>query len=207
MRQDIDESIEDWADRVQALGADAFRHIGTGYMNEEIIRRFCQGLSDQHVASTLAPLNIPTLSQAIQKAKLYKYSNKAIFGSSRKVRAVSFSSDTKTSTATDSNDVLKKEMLEMKELIAKLVKFNSDSAKAKEIKSNESSLQRKFNQYHSSAGSPRRKQSSPSRSNSPGSPRNIRCYNCNKLGHISRECPEKKVTTQSTSPLNLERSK
>ena len=172
----VDECLEDWADRVQSLGNDAFITVGADYMNEEIVRKFCQGLADKEAATLISSKRLATLAEARQEAKLFRCTQKAVYGSSRKVRAVSFSDEVKDTERKRSAEYeLQKDMSELKQLVQQYLQ-NETAKNGKENKD-------------STAGSPNWKAGN---SSSPGSQRKSICYQCRKEGHIARECPDKK---------------
>ena len=92
LRQNVDESAEEWADRVQRLALEAFIDLPETFMNSEIIRRFCQGCLDKETAQYAADRCPTTIEEAIRLVKRHVQNSKAIYGSKKAVRQLSCSS-------------------------------------------------------------------------------------------------------------------
>ena len=179
LRQKSDESIDDWADRVQAMGADAFVGMAETFINEETVRRFCQGLHDKE-AATLVGSRLPrTLSDAIQAVKEYACNLKAVYGAAKKVRTVSFEN-----TEPVIRKVEREEVQEMvKKEIADFKKIFTDFAK--QFFSTSTSSNRNTFRSPPRPSTPDRRQNSPQRV--PSSPKVV-CFTCRKEGHFSKDC-------------------
>ena len=222
LRQKSDESIDDWADRVQAMGADAFVGMAETFINEETVRRFCQGLHDKE-AATLVGSRLPrTLSDAIQAVKEYACNQKAVYGATKKVRTVSFENSEPVIRKVEREEVqemVKKEIADFKKIFTDF---------AKQFSSTSTSSNRNTFRSPPRPSTPDRRQNSPQRV--PSSPkvvcftcrkeghfskdcklsprRPLICYKCQKEGHVIRDCPDKKQSPTSTSSsLNSPRSK
>ena len=91
MRQKADESLEEWAERVQRVALEAFADLPEHYMNREIITKFCQCLADKEVAQYASDKNPRTIEEAMQTIKTHLYNNKAIFGNRKPIRQITTS--------------------------------------------------------------------------------------------------------------------
>ena len=89
------ESIEEWADRVQTMAAEAFREVPEKYSNEQVIARFCQGLSDIEAGHSVFMRSFSTIEDAMNEVKLYQHAKQAMGRPKRTSQSV---------TATDYED-------------------------------------------------------------------------------------------------------
>ena len=81
MKQNVDEPVEEWVERVQRLALEAFITLPEDYMDAEIVRRVCQGCADKRTAQYDADRNPKTIDEALQLIKAHLQNCKAIFGS------------------------------------------------------------------------------------------------------------------------------
>lgn len=72
LTQNSGESLEDWADRLLTLGSKAFKGLPDSYATEQVIDRFCLGLSDREAGEHVALKEPDTLQQAIQSVRKYQ---------------------------------------------------------------------------------------------------------------------------------------
>ena len=204
------------------MGADAFVGMAETFINEETVRRFCQGLHDKE-AATLVGSRLPrTLSDAIQAVKEYACNQKAVYGATKKVRTVSFENSEQAIRKVEREevqDMVKKEIADFRKIFTDF---------AKQFSSTSTSSNRNTFRSPPRPLTPDRTQNSPQRV--PSSPkvvcftclkeghfskncklsprRPLICYKCQKEGHVIRDCPDKKQSPTSTaSSLNSIRSK
>ena len=89
LRQKIDESLEEWAERVQRLAQEAFIDLPEDFVESETIARFCQGLQDKEAAQFTSDACPATIESALRSAKRHIQNSKVIFGSRKTVRQLS----------------------------------------------------------------------------------------------------------------------
>lgn len=78
--QEVKESMEDWADRIQALAVEAFRNLPEEYCNQQAVDRFCQGLLDVNAGHSAFMKKHSTIEAAMDYVRLFKHSRKAMVG-------------------------------------------------------------------------------------------------------------------------------
>ena len=123
LRQKPEESIDDWADRVQSVASNAFVGMADDFLTEETVRRFSQGLYNTDAAMFVGSKLPASLPKAIQAAKEYTCNQTAIYGASRKCKAVSFESPeprVRTVNSDDIQSVVKMEIAGFKQAVAEL---------------------------------------------------------------------------------------
>lgn len=86
MKQKPEESLEEWAERVQKMALEAFVDLPEHYMNREIVNKFCQCLADKDAAQVVSDKNPETIEDALQHVKRHVLNSKAIFGNRKQVR-------------------------------------------------------------------------------------------------------------------------
>ena len=70
MKQQLDESIEDWADRVLQLTTHAFQNLPDNFMYSQAIQRICVGGIDREAGQFAANLRLTTIKDLIDKLKV-----------------------------------------------------------------------------------------------------------------------------------------
>ena len=70
MKQQLDESIEDWADRVLQLTIHAFQNLPDDFMYSQSIQRICVECIDREAGQFAANLHLTTIKDVIDKLKL-----------------------------------------------------------------------------------------------------------------------------------------
>ena len=201
MRQKSDESLEQWAGRVRSVAQSAFIGLPVTYKTDESIRKFCQGLFDKDIATTSAIQKFDTLEQAINFVRSYNEVAKSIYGTSKKVRTVSFARE-----CSDSDD----DAYEVRQITRGRsnlrrnpsqrlpVKYNAsderteltDSELKDKLASVLDAMAEMKNMFESRYGKSRDR----SRSKSPDLSQ-IVCFHCKEKGHIKSRCPNLKNVT------------
>ena len=184
IKQNSDESIFEWAERVQKVGFEAFRdyNLNQEYVVEEMVRRFCQGCFDKETAQYVSDKNPRSIDEALHMMRLHEFNSKAIYGH-KKVRQVTHDLSQPEVRQVKENkieNVLEKVVSKLDELL--LVQKGNASLK-------DSSRAATYNRQQS----PLRSSSpvkGPFRSRSP-SPRSKQCFYCGDTGHFIKNCPNK----------------
>ena len=104
------------------MAYDVFNGMTEVSIIEETVRRFCQGLIDKE-AATLIESRLPrTLAEAIQSVKEYTCNQKDVYGTSKKVRTVTFeNADSPVIRKVEKEDIQKivqKEMSDFRKLFS-----------------------------------------------------------------------------------------
>ena len=90
MKQYVDESDEDWSERVMTVGYEAFKGLTPEFIEGEIVRRYCSGFQDKEAAEHVLNSSPNTFEDAQKLMRKYKENRKAIHGfNTKKVRKVS----------------------------------------------------------------------------------------------------------------------
>ena len=89
LKQTVDETIEDWSERVMTLGHEAYEGLASGFIEQQIVFRFCAGSIDKDAAQHVMNSQPATLEEAIQRMKRFKENNRSIFGNSKRVHYLS----------------------------------------------------------------------------------------------------------------------
>ena len=78
--QKLEESLEDWADRVMTLATPAFVDLPDEYLKTEAIAKFCQGCSDKDAAKHACFEHPSTMEEALNLVKHHQYISQAVDG-------------------------------------------------------------------------------------------------------------------------------
>jgi hypothetical protein len=71
--QKQDESIEDWADRLQIMAMTAFRKLPEDYASEQVVYQFCQGLLDEDAAHHIGAQRPESIESALEKVLWFQH--------------------------------------------------------------------------------------------------------------------------------------
>ena len=167
--QKKDESLEDWADRVQELAAKAFKKLPEVFCTEEAVQRFCEGMFDGEAGHNVIMQEPKTLEQAVKRTRLFQYTKSACSkqktGRGRLARV----------TAEDYEEVPEVcAVAEKSEMSSVLKQMEVQTQLLEKLLSNRS----------------RPKKSGPRRD--PTDDTNIRCWHCQEEGHRKANCEQYK---------------
>ena len=84
LKQTLDETIEDWSEQVMTLGHGAYEGLTSGFIEKQIVFKFCAGCIDKDAAQHVMNSQPATSEEAIQRMKRFKENNRSIFGNSNK---------------------------------------------------------------------------------------------------------------------------
>ena len=101
-RQTPDEPCIEWGDRLLILASQAFPGLPDEYVQGQIVNKFCQGGYDKEAMQHTMNSRPKTLDEALEEARWYQHSHRAIFGarSRKEVREVSFPDEAYNSLST-----------------------------------------------------------------------------------------------------------
>ncbi|KAH3825356.1 hypothetical protein DPMN_127231 [Dreissena polymorpha] len=73
VQEEVNESLDDWSDRVLTLATTAFRDLPYAYATEQAVAKFCQGLLDKEAGKHVS-FQIPaSMGDAFDKIKLFNH--------------------------------------------------------------------------------------------------------------------------------------
>ena len=183
LRQNIDETLESFAQRCQALARDGFSGDSERTIERAAMDAFLNGCSDRRAALLAGEKDLHTMRDLVRSVKHSIHNAKAILGD-RKIRGISFAEENPQSRQTSQPPkvgLIGEDM--QKELQAEFRKI---------LMSALADLQ-----PNRSTRPPRSPSPYPSQSRSrSASPKSLQCYNCKEEGHFARECPKAKHTTE-----------
>jgi hypothetical protein len=212
-KQDKHESLEDWADRVLSLINKAFRELPESYMNEQVTLRFCQGCYDMDAGQHACVQKPQSMEAAIYTLKWYQHSKKAVQAN----RNIETTNDLVTFDPVEPVSVQATGMTkpqdsewkfnienQMKEMMASL-KAIGEQLNDKPVMSREGALFNRNWRGRPSSPEPTRLRQSQESTRPRQSPVTRRCYLCNKLGHLRRDCPDNKKQNQGRGQSSLKK--
>ena len=180
------ESLDEWADRIYGLTLDGFPGAPDDMVESLAVEQFFRGCRDNKAALAVSQgrKKSTSIAKALKYTKQYMYSQKLLMGKMYSARQVSFGEATVVPSSEGKQGPGAEWRQALKEMGAQIA---SDLERNLEVR-----LLEKLRPLVN----PRAR--SPSyRSPSPGQ---IRCFNCQELGHISRDCAKPKRYRDSRSP-------
>ena len=78
LTQNKDESLQEWADRVQRLGCRAFKSLPANYEQTKVVDKFCSGLTHPKMGHEIYMHQPKTLPEALRLAKLSEATFKSL---------------------------------------------------------------------------------------------------------------------------------
>jgi hypothetical protein len=92
-RQNENEDIDEWADRLLALADKAFRDLPDEYVTIQVVIKLCQGCLNKNVGSVAASFQPKTVEDALEIIKWLQHGNQAIFGGTVRTKDPSIKTD------------------------------------------------------------------------------------------------------------------
>ena len=87
-RQHTDESLSDWADRLNELCAHAFPDIPERALHRQMVLRLCQGCLDKEAGCYALDRHPSSMDDAVEAIRWYQHSRRAVYGKTRPPRAM-----------------------------------------------------------------------------------------------------------------------
>jgi hypothetical protein len=88
LKQAVEETLEDWSERVMTKANEAFTGIDPAFIEQEMITRFCSGSNDKEAAQFVMNSSPTSLEDAMKRFRRYRENLLTIYGGSRRVRAI-----------------------------------------------------------------------------------------------------------------------
>ena len=166
--QTKDESLEDWADRVQELTAKAYKKLPEDYCRTQAVQKFCEGMVDSEAGHNVLMQEPQTLEQAVKRTRLFQHTKSACYKSTGhnrlpRVTAEDYDEVPEVCPVGEqlSMNAVIKEMTEQRKILEKLLLQDTPTY---------------------------RKQRDPA---VPKDYSTWVCHACHELGHIRRDCPKR----------------
>ena len=209
LRQTVDESIEDWSERVMTLGHEAFNSIAPEFVEHQIVYRFCTGCLDKDAAQHVLNAQVSTLEEALQRMKRYKENSRSIYGNSKKINLLSIWDLSKSPRSRSRG----RSPARSPNRTSSDSKFGDhDSALKQSLEHWLSKTLKDFFESHSKSRSASPKRAcfvckSPDHM-APDCPKKVEgaCYICKETSHKYMDCPQYSETLESNNQENSDRS-
>jgi hypothetical protein len=190
IKTETTEKLEDWADRLLSLATKAFRDLPEEHVYSQAIWRFCQGCYDKEAGQHAAMSRPKSMEEAIDKIKWYQHTTRAIYGKPIGRREFPADSDDDIESVRTVKAAGKGEKQSFP-LRQDSDKLQSMEAQIKILVDSMQMLQTKL-QSMETKPKPR-----------PYNKETRTCFNCNKQGHLAKDCRKpKKSTTQQNDRRN-----
>lgn len=216
MRQKVDEPLEEWAERVQKIAQEAYVNLPEEFMAKEVVRKFCQGISDRETAQYASDRRPRCIEEALQLVKSHIENSRAIYGSKKAVRLLAYDDEPLDSPQrrdfsidehdyTTSSDVRQSSNTDGDSVAVRSIARQNFVDLDKQVKKLEDTFTKKFDQLWQFL---KEKDTRPvARSlTPPTSPRRGACFMCGEMGHYSRDCKNRSILkTSPGSPTTVKK--
>ena len=236
LKQDAEEDLFEWAERVQKVANDAFQdlQLDDRYITEEIVRRFCQGATDKDLACHATSMKPQTLEEAIDIMRMREFNTKAIYGgkkTSTQVRQLAVDSSSESDAAEPAqvrrfqrsqrrserkpfdSTPIEKRVNKLEDSVKSL--HDNLGGKMENIigilqgraTSKDSGSRDRSSRQDRQVSSHARNRSSSADSRPGSRDRGGTCFGCGKEGHWRRDCPEKEKDKRGDKAVNFSLTK
>ncbi|KAH3821818.1 hypothetical protein DPMN_123586 [Dreissena polymorpha] len=83
-RQEREEDLDDWADRIMTLATKAFRDLPEDYIYRQAVIRFCHGCFNKEADEMTANARLSTMEAAVDKVKWAVHTHTAVHGRAKR---------------------------------------------------------------------------------------------------------------------------
>lgn len=206
-RQETEEDLDDWADRVLTLATKAFRDLPEEYMYKQAILRFCHGCINKEAGEQAANARPTTMEMAVDKVKWAIHTHNAVHGRTRRdVKQICSPENYPEYPVYTLKQEMKQPVPSRLDNLESTVEDMKGKMNTMNVKYDR--LMDKLDKFIDRFSSRQSRSPSPSPSRSPSS---IKCFRC-KGNHYVKDCPEPKLSQlpkavqfteeQAADPLN-----
>ncbi|CAG2208013.1 unnamed protein product [Mytilus edulis] len=204
VRQFVDESIEEFAERIQELATDGYLNTPENVVDTIAVDAFLKGCTDKKAALFAMEKDPNTMDQALQYVKSSIHNQKILLGYRKpEVKRVQFYDDSdEESTECLVRQVKTANNSSMQDLQKKYETMETRMATTEQhIWTIKSDIKKIINSISPKTTADRQRSPSPRGRSPTRDIRDIQCYTCREMGHYSTQCPKK-----SWSPMRRNRS-
>ncbi|CAC5404214.1 unnamed protein product [Mytilus coruscus] len=204
VRQFVDESIEEFAERIQELATDGYLNTPENVVDTIAVDAFLKGCTDKKAALFAMEKDPNTMDQALQYVKSSIHNQKILLGYRKpEVERVQFYDDSdEESTECLVRQVKMGNNSSMQDLQKKYETMETRMATTEQhIWTIKSDIKKIINSISPKTTADRQRSPSPRGRSPTRDVRDVQCYTCREMGHYSTQCPKK-----SWSPMRRNRS-
>ncbi|CAC5374562.1 unnamed protein product [Mytilus coruscus] len=203
VRQFVDESIEEFAERIQELATDGYLNTPENVVDTIAVDAFLKGCTDKKAALFAMEKDPNTMDQALQYVKSSIHNQKILLGYRKpEVKRVQFYDDSdEESTECLVRQVKTGNNSSMQDLQKKYETMDTRMATTEQhIWTIKSDIKKIINSISPKTTADRQRSPSPRERSPTRDVRDVQCYTCREMGHYSTQCLKK-----SWSPMRRNR--